>query len=291
MSKARGFCFTLNNYTEDDETEALGLWWPDGVQYVVVGKEVGKCGTPHLQGFIRFHSPRTLNSMMNSFFSGRAHWEGQRGTCTQAATYCKKDGDFFEWGDCPKDQAQKGDAERERWELARALAREGKFLEIPTDIYVRNMSAWQRIYLQEGLKPDVLEGDLEHEWWYGEPGTGKTRKVWEDYPSCYIKDPKERWWDGYQGEEVVVIDDFDKFQLSMGGDMKRWLDRYPYQAPFKGGYQMIRPKKIIVTSNYHPDQIWDDEITRKAIGRRVKIVRFGEEPQYPCFVNTFNRNP
>lgn len=93
--------------------------------------------------------------------------------------------------------------------------------------------------------------------------------------------------DGYNGEEVVIIDDFDKFQVKQGGDMKRWLDRYPFQAQFKGGMEKIRPRRVIVTSQYTPEEIWDDHKTVDAIKRRVKMVHIPSVP----IVDTFNPLP
>jgi len=54
--------------------------------------------------------------------------------------------------------------------------------------------------------------------------------------------------------------------------MKRWLDKYPFQAPVKGGYMLIRPKKIVVTSNYTVREIWSDEQTAGPIERRVRVI-------------------
>ena len=58
--------------------------------------------------------------------------------------------------------------------------------------------------------------------------------------------------------------------------MKRWSDRYPFPAAIKGGYLKIRPKKIVVTSQYLPEDIWDDKETLEAINRRFKIVHFSQ---------------
>lgn len=277
MSRARNWCFTINNFEECHEHEVFAMSFDS--EYTVCGKEVGESGTPHLQGFVCFKTLKSLTQMKD--YLPNAHLEVKRGTFKQASDYCKKDQDFYESGTLPMDQKDKGLAEQERWKDAYDCLKEGRLDEMDVQIkctHLRNLEyAWRREKM-DSQDLSIIQGEMEHEWWYGDPGTGKTKKVYEEYPDCYVKDPKERWWDNYTGQEVVCIDDFDKFQVSMGGDMKRWLDRYPFQAPIKGGYITIRPRKIIVTSNYPPDAIWDDEQTQLAIKRRVKITRFHNWP-------------
>jgi len=36
--------------------------------------------------------------------------------------------------------------------------------------------------------------------------------------------------------------------------------------------RQIRPASITVTSNFHPNAIWEEEVDRKAINRRFKVV-------------------
>jgi len=263
--------FTLNNYTAD-ETAAVKLW---DCLYLIFGKEVGQSGTPHLQGYVHLANAKTLTAMKK--LSARAHWEVARGTPKQASEYCEKDGDVFEKGARPLLPREKGEKEADRWKAAYEAVEQGRLDDVPADIKCRHLKAIEYAVQRTAVgkrKLDTMDGDSEHLWYVGRPGTGKSRKARADDPGAYIKDPTSAWWDGYVNEEVVIIDDFDKFQVKQGGDMKRWLDRYAFQAQVKGGYSLIRPRKIVVTSNYHPHEIWQDEVTVAAIKRRVTVVDF-----------------
>jgi len=96
--------FTLNNYTEDD-IERLSRFGGDlasvGMSYLVYGREVGDSGTPHLQGYVIFLSRMRLRPV-RELIGERGHYEVSRGTPVEASSYCKKGGDFFEYGDAPR---------------------------------------------------------------------------------------------------------------------------------------------------------------------------------------------
>lgn len=96
MSRIRNVCFTCNNYTEDRYCELLNL---DIWKYIVIGKEVGDSGTPHLQGYGTLKK-QTTYSKIQTLLKG-CHVEGRKGTHKQAAQYCKKDGLFEEAGEAP----------------------------------------------------------------------------------------------------------------------------------------------------------------------------------------------
>lgn len=49
MSQGKNWCFTINNWTEEE----FQLLQDIEVQYLVVGKEVGENLTPHLQGYVQ----------------------------------------------------------------------------------------------------------------------------------------------------------------------------------------------------------------------------------------------
>ena len=55
----------------------------------------------------------------------------------------------------------------------------------------------------------------------------------------------------------------------MGHFLKKWADRYAFDAEVKGSKFIIRPERIIVTSNYSIDDIFfQDTMIREAIKRR-----------------------
>lgn len=283
--RSRNFCFTINNYTEDVFDSIIDT----DCKYIICGKEKGDSGTPHLQGFIVFKNQKTLSALKK--INSSAHWEIARGTPAQNRVYCTKDNDFCERGELPMDQKAKGDSEKERWAHILKLTEAGDWdtlkLEYP-EVYGQKLKNLEYIHKKRPRDLSTIQGDMTHEWIVGETGCGKSRKAREDSPGAYIKNPNVKWWDGYNGEEVVIIDDFDKYQVGQGGDMKRWLDRYAFQAEFKGGMEMIRPRKIVVTSQYTPQEIWEDNKTVDAIMRRVKLIDFA--PPQP-FVDTFLRTP
>lgn len=99
-SQTRHWCFTLNNYTEDEVATLDILGRSDETSYLVYGFEVGESGTPHLQGYVVFASVKRLSAAKLKI-GQRAHLEARRGTSYEAAQYCKKDGDFKEYGTAP----------------------------------------------------------------------------------------------------------------------------------------------------------------------------------------------
>lgn len=113
-------------------------------------------------------------------------------------------------------------------------------------------------------------GDVCGIWLFGESGSGKTRAALAAYPDAYIK-PRNNWWDGYQDEEVIIVDDVDKYDVALGGKLKHWADFAPFIAEIKGGSRKIRPRLIIVTSQYVIGDIWKDRETKEALGRRFRL--------------------
>lgn len=99
-SRGKRWVFTLNNYTNEEEAALAALFEGDDVQYGIYGRETGDSGTPHLQGYVAFNEQHTFNQAKTKL-GNRVHLELSRGTPKEASDYCKKDGDYNEYGSLP----------------------------------------------------------------------------------------------------------------------------------------------------------------------------------------------
>lgn len=274
--RARGWCFTFNNYTDDDEKRIQCVFEKSGVQYAIYGREVGANGTPHLQGYIYWSNARASSSVLRTLKG--SHITRANGNAEVNKAYCGKDGDVFEVGTCPISPLQKGEKERARWARAITLAKSGALLTLEEehpDIYWRYYTTANKIAKDFMVEPPALDV-LDNVWLWGKPNTGKSWAARHDYgTSLYIKNCN-KWWDGYQGQDVVIIDEVEKKSGEyMGHFLKLWADAYPFNAERKGSAMLIRPKRIVITSNYAPESVFDyDEVLLEAIRRRFKVVHF-----------------
>jgi len=98
-NRARGYCFTINNWTDDDCGNILEL--RESVDYVIAGFEVGSEGTPHIQGFL-YSKNKISFTTVQYILDNRAHIETMKGTPVQALLYCMKDGNYYESGERPR---------------------------------------------------------------------------------------------------------------------------------------------------------------------------------------------
>lgn len=255
--------FTCNNYTNDQYQYIIGL---PIFKYLIVGKEIGAEGTPHLQGYGVLRT-RTRSLKLRKLLPG-CHLEPRKGTHDQASFYCKKDGDFVEIGEPPK-QGKRTDLEEVAEKLKEGVS--------TTDICRDNTTTYIKFYRgieQAALK---LQTPYEHSgvrgiWVHGPPGTGKSWSVRQQFPGAFLK-AQNKWWDGYNGERYVILDDLDTPVLFHY--LKIWADRYACTGETKGGTIHLRHHVFVITSNYHPLSLFpverDDCPMYEAIHRRFEI--------------------
>lgn len=273
MSRGRSFCFTLNNYTDASEGAVQSI---DCV-YIVYGREVGAAGTPHLQGYLRFAGVKSFNVVRQLLLG--AHVTNAR-TTTEAIAYCKKDGDYFEKGVEPigreAGRQRGGDRNAQRFEDAYKAAREGRMDEIPAEFKFKYGNAILRMrykYLEADV-PDSIPV-LDNHWFWGPSGFGKSTTARHEFPGAYIK-MRNKWWDKYDFEDAVIIDDVDPtMEAWLTGFLKDWGDHHKFRCETKGSSVAIRPKNVIVTSQYHITECFKDPRTVEALMRRFQVRRFG----------------
>lgn len=281
MSRSRNFLFTLNNWEiqEYNQLETMTDY-----QYLIIGKEVGAEGTPHLQGYVHWNNQKTLKAVMK--INPKIHWEICKGTPQQNITYCSKDNNFEEWGTKPMSQEDKGERGKAaiagRWELAK----EGRFEELPPE----QIKTYEYIFRRYTKVQD--RDILDNQWIMGPSGCGKSRSVREQHPpGTFYQKTMNKWWDGYNGEEVVVLDDFDpRHAEKMAYYVKTWMDHYVIHAEVKGGMIQIRPKTLIVTSQYTMAECFKEERDLEAISRRFTVKDMGMCPP-SLSASTWNKPP
>jgi len=270
----RSFCWTLNNYTPDDITrmsdvEAINKLF----SYIVWGEETSLTGTRHLQGYAETNGQKRFSAVA-LFFDNRYHAEPRSGTPKQAAGYCKKGTDEKEKSWCEFFPRTVEDPES--WTGAfehGIISCQGRRTDLtgPVDMIVQEHATIRevaRAYPEQFVKfnkgfrdlrslqiePRNLDAMPHVVVLWGPTGTGKTRdaytKFWPDEPHYLWKPSNGNWWDGYDGQKKIIIDEF-RAQMTWS-DMLGLLDRNEYRAPFKGGFVNIVADKFVITSPFPP---------------------------------------
>lgn len=263
---ARGWCYTLNNYTEED-IKARETW---ETKYHVYGKEIGDSGTEHLQGYVEFAGQKRLTYLKK--LDSRAHWEVRRGTADQAAEYCKKDGNFYESGTIG------GQGKRKDIDNIRIIAMNDGMRGVTLHGTYEQIKVAKEFLVYHEEPRDWL---TEVYWLFGPTGTGKSRTAREICTGdVYTKSEGSKWWDGYDGHEEVIIDDFRDSWWKIT-DMLRLLDRYECRVEIKGGMRQFKPKKIVVTSIFPPEVCYRNtgeaiEQLLRRITKCIDVSKLGE---------------
>lgn len=287
-TRARHWTFTVN-FDLNSDFEGLQDEWINRVskrtdyKYLIAGKEFGKQNnTPHLQCYVIWKAPKRFETTIKLLKGPKhVHLEQSVRTPQENKKYCSKEGNWVEFGTIPIESSEagrlggKGKAKSDAELLQKA--KDGDFKWIETNFpnrWIRDSAKLQSLYER---KVEILQGDiLPHEWWVGPTGCGKSRLMWELYPNHYDKD-LNKWWDGYFNEDVVVIEEWCPKNDVTGSRLKKWGDRNPFNAEIKGGVlKMIRPKKVIVLSNYTMEQCFLNQEDLLPMKRRFKEINWGE---------------
>lgn len=229
----------------------------------------------HVQFWFQTKTKRTVGSARK--LAPGVHIDLCKGSIEQNERYVgkdasrKPDGRTFESGTLDK-QGSRNDLLR----VKRALEEGKEEAEIAADPdtfgawlrYPAVVERWKRAKIKPRSRSEVPTVDV----FIGPTGVGKTKRVFDEHKdSVYIKD-HTKWWDGYNGEECILIDEFNpKGNYFVIETLLRLLDRYPFRGEVKGGYVQINSPFIAITTNI-PFEDWYPTATQEqidALNRRV----------------------
>jgi len=265
---AKHWCFTINNYTDDD-IAALDVL---PCIYMIIGFEIGDEETPHLQGYVEFEKNVRFNRC-KTLLGGRAHIESRKGSREQARDYCKKDGDFVEFGEwIPPQQGKRNDLE----DLMAVIR-------VEKDTLVQ-MEAMPKTYSKHIKMVDRYRAEIEkrstrdfrkvecHIFW-GAAGSGKSRRVRELTNNTVFRvntANRDFMFNGYDGEESILFDDF--YGEVRYSDLLDIMDGYQQQVNVKYGHRYAQWTTVYFTSNKHPDS-WYQNLFARGITDSPALLR------------------
>lgn len=270
----RNVCFTDFDVTPEHQ-EALKVY--DKFTYVIVGLEV--CPTTqrqHLQGYAELSDKVSLAALKAIMPLG--HFENRKGSATEAAAYCKKDGQYWEVG-AMKQQGKRSDIAH-----VKDLMRSGAGMEqiiTNTDSYQAMSFAVKALPFFEKRRDWV---PVVH-WFHGPSGTGKTSTAYADamtkYGRVHIQNAASHWWQGYDAHEAVIIDEVRAGSAINFVALLPLLDRYPCTIECKGGSRQFLAREIWLTSPFDPHTMYHrgDEEVRQLLRRITEIKLFSTCPE------------
>lgn len=290
MAQSKYWMFTQNF---KDREVVQPEFDPEVVQFAVWQHEKGdQEGTDHLQGYVELKKrcritgarkllPRPASlSPEEGWHEG--HWEVRKGNQEQAIEYCTKedtreDGPwrFGEQTERDPDGAQ---GQRSDLIILRDAVRNKRSAydmlnddEVAVTLLKHPRAfalAQQAFQSQQNRNFRTLETTVL----WGPTGTGKTRKAmaWgSDEQQVFKWNPcNPEWWDGYNGEEILVIDEF--YGQLKPSRMLQLLDGYVCRLPIKGGFHYAAWKTVIITSNKNPDEWYGGGFMAQPLDDRVK---------------------
>lgn len=283
--QARNWCFTLY----DDErlnllndgaqgggalaAPPLELDHPHVRAYVYQLERCPETGRLHIQGYVEFTRPKRMGGVKSIIGSGTVHLEQRRGSRNQAIEYCRKENSRvagpWEHGNITTEPNGRSTS------LAECASRiaSGALLEDIVDSfpveyirYKRGIEALVSIHHRRSI-PVWREVTVLVHW--GGSGVGKTRHVVDrSKGNFFILDQGERvWFDGYSGESTLIIDDF--YGWIKWGSFLRILDGHPYRCEIKGGHIYAAWTTVLITSNKHPSEWYQNHGFPQELRRRI----------------------
>lgn len=281
--KSKRWCFTLNNYTEDElQTLHTLVETNSSVSLVLFGLEIAPTtGTPHIQGYIEIKDRKGIR-YVKSLISRRVNVRKADGTYEQNKAYCSKNNDFYEYGVPIPTRGARTDLTTVK-ELIEQGTPEKDIADQYFGIWARYHKSFQRY--RALLNSSTRTSPTETTVYWGSTGTGKTRMVYAQCAGVPIFTPGDyEWFDGYENHEVVLFDDYrGEYPIQF---LLKLLDRYPMNVKVKGSFVTWNPKRVFITSNITPREWYPnaDNETWCALRRRLTNIIQVDKPLFDDIV-------
>ncbi len=269
MSRSRDYCFTWFG----EEPPSFG----GTCVYLIAGQETcPKTGRKHWQSYAEFKNAVSIHAAQKALNAPKCHMEKRRGSPSQAADYCKKDGDFKEFGERrPDPQPGKRNDIIALRDAAKDARTTGQLIDCDEVVgaYARYGRMAREIIERENKKRTREFRVLEVTVHWGETGTGKTREPYE--MGAFKWEPTSpEWWDGYEGEDILLIDEF--YGQLKPARLLTILDGYQLRLPIKGGFTYANWTKVYITSNKDPREWYSEDVpeeVKAALMRRITRIK------------------
>ncbi len=243
----------------------------DDIRYICYGEETCPITKKkHYQGWIQVDKKKRLGGMKKLCQSKKMHMESCRGTEGENEKYCKKDNKYSILGEYMT-QGKRTDLDN----LKIILDRGGNMEDIASENfqsfiqYNRGFQEYKKL-VDKRLRKGFRKVTVIHV--HGDTGTGKTRKAMEDTENNVYKIQGKalQWWDGYEGEKTLLIDEYDN-DISLT-ELLGILDGYQLRLSIKGSFTYANWTKVYITSNIRELHIKAKPEHREALKRRITEV-------------------
>lgn len=263
--KYRKWQLTINNPSDNGfthETIKLTLEKFKSIIYWCMCDEVGEQGTYHTHVYFALKNGSRFETVKKRF--PPAHIEiVSKGTSQENRDYIRKEGKyensekketnlpetFEEWGEMPVEQQGARNDLSALYEMIKDGYSNFEILEVNPQ-YMLNIDKIERArqIIRENMFKSTWR-DLEVVYIFGTTGSGKTRGVMEEYgyENVYRITDYEHPFDGYQGQDVVI---FEEFRSSLAiQDMLNYLDGYPLTLPCRYANKVACFTKVYIITN------------------------------------------
>lgn len=251
MAQKRHWCVT-DWPTEDNDD--IPTFNDADMKYLIVGRETcPDTGKQHFQCYVQFRKSIRLTTA-KKYFSDKAHLEPAMGTPEQASEYCKKEGNFSEFGELDKP------GKRNDLLAAKTFIDSGATsVQVASEYFAVAARHYKFFdyYKQLKLPTDRTVFDKSYcTILWGDPGSGKSRTAYAcDSYQVLQYDPRSRFWSAaWDGSKRIIVDDVCPATFSPRELWLNILDPFAKQLSIniKGGYSKFAPVELVLTSNYDP---------------------------------------